>query len=296
MRPQHLILASLFAASTSFAAFAQSAAQPAQPAQSPAKEGEKGKAPEGQPAGRPNRPGAGAQGRNALSPEKAKAAWEAQATGVAKRHALSADQTKTLLSAYSTARESQQTASQKLRDDLAAKGGGAGGPEAMAEIMTATEDMNKAEKAKFEKALTGFKAEEITKVSSGLSTFNRQWDGITNAMLEMKLEEAKQQDAFVAVEDFIVGQSRLRARAGADVDREAMRTAMTENRTKLTDALAKVLTPEQAKTVEESIGQARGGRGGAGGAGGGGAGGPGGAGGGRPATAPAGDKKPEGPK
>ena len=168
MRPQHLILASIFAASTSFAALAQ----PAKPAAAP-KEGETPKAaPEGQPAGRPNRPGgAGAQGRNALSPEKAKAAWEAQATGVAKRNSLSADQTKTLVSAYTAARESQQTAVQKLRDDLIAKGGGGGGgPEAMAEIRTATEDMNKAEKAKFEKALTGFKPVEVTKVSAGLST------------------------------------------------------------------------------------------------------------------------------
>lgn len=283
MRPQHLILASIFAASTSFAALAQPANPPAAP-----KEGEKAKAPEGQPAGRPNRPGAGGgQGRNALSPEKAKAAWEAQATGVAKRNSLSTDQTKTLVTAYTAARESQQVAAQKLRDDQAAKGGDRG-PEAM----TAREDMNKAEKAKFEKALTGFKAEEITKVSAGLSTFNRQWDGITNALIDMKLEEVKQQTAFNAVEDYIVTQSQFMARIGdPDIDQAAMRTAMQENRTKLTDAFAKVLTPEQAKTIEESIG-----RGGRGPGGRGGAGGPGGPGGDRPATRPDGDKKPESPK
>lgn len=258
----------------------------------------RGERPEGGPGG----PGAGP--REAMSPEKSKAAWDVQATGVAKRLTLKDEQTKAVVKAYAEARTSHQAAAEKLREELANKasegnkdeknekkdkkdrkpegkpegekqrpaaGGGRGG--FGAEALKAMEELNTSERAKLEKALAAtLSAEQTTKALASLGTFNRQWDGMASTIAGFKLEAAKQQTALEAIEDFVVAQSKARAGAG-DGDREATRTAMQESRQTLAESLKKVLSEDQAKTFEESMrgGGMRGpggpeGRGGGGGA------------------------------
>src|SRR5436190_20556254 len=61
------------------------------------------------------RGGPGMRGAEPLSPEKAKAAWDLEATSVATRLGLSADQSKSLVTAYEGARKTQTEAADKLR-------------------------------------------------------------------------------------------------------------------------------------------------------------------------------------
>jgi hypothetical protein len=279
---------SLLVACFSFAALVGTAG--AQPAATPPKDNDSKAAPaDGKAPARAPREGGAPRGQQ-LSPEKAKAAWEVEATGVAKRQSLGDAETKALVKAYAEARDSHQAASTKLREDMMSKGTG-GGPEAMAEIRTAMEDLAKSERTKFEKALAGsLKAEQINKVSASLSTFSRMWDPIADAIAGLKLDAEKQQAALNAVEDFVVEQSKIQARGGsADVNREALRTAMQDARKNLDEALAKSLTPEQVKSLEGVLRPGRGM---------GGPGGPGGRQGGNPdgPKKPEGEKKPEGGK
>jgi hypothetical protein len=216
-----------------------------------------------------------------MSPEKAKAAWDLQAHGVAKHHGLSEDQAKTVAKAYAEARESQKTAADKQRKELmekardgAAGGGGRGlGPEAM----KAMEDLNKGEREKFEKALVagGISAEQAGKLSASLGQFNPAWDVMVDTLAGFKLDAAKQQEGLNAIEAFVMAGSK--ARTGNPEDREANREAMQGARTKLTDSLKGILDEEQLKKFESTIrgaGGRQGGRpGGPGGPGGGGGGG-----------------------
>ncbi|MBC7773651.1 MAG: hypothetical protein H7210_14245 [Pyrinomonadaceae bacterium] len=223
---------------------------------------------------RPARPDGGPGPREPLSAEQSKAAWELQATGVAKRLSLKDEQVKAVVKAYSDARTSHQTASDKLRDELISKlsegnkdekkdnkdakpdgekrPGGRGAGFGAAD-MKAMEDMNKAEREKLEKALAStLSTEQTAKAVASLGTFNRQWDNLTNAIVGFKLEAAKQQTALDALENFVVAQGKTRAIA-AEGDREATRTAMQEARQKLSESLKTVLSEDQAKTFEESM-------------------------------------------
>jgi polyhydroxyalkanoate synthesis regulator phasin len=200
------------------------------------------------------------QGPAALSPEKAKAAWELQAQGVAKRLGFSEEQTKAVVKAYAEARESQSKATQKLRDDMREKmqDESADRRAVMAEQQKAIEELNKTERSKLEAAITkATSAEQATKAVTSLGTFNRQWDLMASTIAGFNLDAAKQQPALDAIETFVVAQS-ANVRQGPDADREAARTAMQETRQKLTDALAKVLSEDQMKAFEEAT---RGGRG-----------------------------------
>jgi hypothetical protein len=225
------------------------------------------------PANRQPRPdGAGPQRPQALSPEKAKAAWELQATGVSKRLGVKAEQTTAVVKAYSEARTTHDAAADKLREDLMKKARDAGGDDNQRpgrggmgpEAMKAMEDLNKADRGKLEKTLgSTLTPEQTTKAVASLGTFNRQWDTMADAVAGFKLEAGKQQTALDAIEDFVVAQAKARG-GGPDADREAMRTAMQESRTKLTDAMKKVLTAEQFTKFQESMrggGRPGGGRG-----------------------------------
>src|SRR5689334_8063253 len=107
---------------------------------------------------RPDGPPPGAGQREPLSPEKAKAAWTLEATGVAKRIGASDDQAKGMVKAYAEARESQAKASDKTRQEIMEKarggdegGGGRGG--FSTEGLKAMEEMNAKEREKLQKAL-----------------------------------------------------------------------------------------------------------------------------------------------
>lgn len=248
---------------------------------------------------RGERPEGAGQPREALSAEKTKAAWELQATGVAKRLTLKDDQVKAVVKAYTEARTSHNTAAEKLREELANKAsegnkdekkdkkdakpegkpdakpdgekrpGGAGGRAGMRpEAAKKMEELNTAEREKLQKALGAtLTTEQTTKAVASLGTFSRQWDTMADAIAGFKLEAAKQQTALEAIEDFVVAQGK--ARTTSEGDRDAVRTAMKESREKLAESLKKVLSEEQVKTFEESMRGAMRGAGGPGGPGGG---------------------------
>jgi hypothetical protein len=219
-----------------------------------------------QPDAQPGQDGARQPGQGrpgALSPEKAKAAWELEATGVAKRLGLKDDQTKALIKAYTDARTSQNEAldkAMKAAQDKARDSGDEGGgrprmdPQAM-------QEMNKTEKAKFETAIKPtLSADQSTKVLASLGTFSRPWDQMTDILAGFNLDASKKQDAQNAVEDFVVATGKARAaNAGPDGDREAMRTAMQEANQKLTDSLKKDLSDEQMTQIQSAMSMGRGG-------------------------------------
>lgn len=209
-----------------------------------------------------------------MPPEKAKAAWSLQATGVAKRVGADDAQIKAVVLAYTEARESQGVASDKMRKEMAEKAaknresgddaGGPGGPGGRggfnAESMKAMEDMNAKERDKLKKALAAtLSQDQTTKALASLGTFNRQWDGMADILAGFGLDAKKQQDALNATEDFVVAQAKARAgAAGGGGDPEAMRTAMQETRQKLMDSMKKILSEDQMGKFEGSM---RGGRG-----------------------------------
>lgn len=209
-------------------------------------------------------PGQPGQGRPAaLSPEKAKAAWEFEANGVAKRLGLKDDQTKALVKAYTDARTSQNEAFEKAMKEMQDKNSGDDGarPRMGPEAMQKMEDINKSEKAKFETAVKPtLSSDQSTKAVASLGTFNRQWDQVSDILAGFNLDASKKQDAQNAVEDFVVATAKARAaNGGPDGDRDAMRTAMQEANQKLTDSLKKDLSDDQMTQIQAATRMGRGG-------------------------------------
>lgn len=240
----------------------------------------------GQPAGRGGgeggRGGGAGQGQpRGLAPEKAKAAWEMQAVGVAKHLGLSEAETTALVKAYTDARASHDAAGEKLRKELQEKrqqgggggdegGGGGGGRRGGgmgAEALKAAEDLNTAEREKLQKALSAsLNADQTAKAMASLGVFNRQWDMMVDTVAGFNLEGAKKQDALNAMEAFVVEQGKMRARlreaagggdgaggGGGGGGGGEIRTAMEDTRKKLTDSMKKILSEEQFTKFEESM-------------------------------------------
>src|SRR5262249_46346373 len=97
-------------------------------------------------------------------------------------------------------------------------------------------------------------------------------DNMADAVAGFKLDATKQQDALVAMEDYVVAQGKARGQL-RDGDRDAIRTAMQEAREKLSASMKKLLSEEQFKKFESTMQGGFGGRGGGGGRGPGGGGG-----------------------
>jgi hypothetical protein len=220
---------------------------------------------EGRPGGRPGgQGGPGGQGmRQALSPEKAKAAWELEAKGVAASLGLSEEKSAAVVKAYVDARTSQSAAFEKMRDETRDKGNGgepgAGGPAMREEIET----INSAERAKLEKSLAGtLSADQTKQAIASLGTFNRGWDHMVSTIAGFNLEAKKQADALKAVHEFVGAQTKARE-LGADGDRDAVRTAMQAARDKMNTSLKGILSEDQMKQFEATTGRGqRPGRGG----------------------------------
>ncbi|MBS0189596.1 MAG: hypothetical protein U0573_09195 [Phycisphaerales bacterium] len=230
--------------------------------------------------------GGGMMGGRPLSAEKAKAAWELEAKGVAHRLGLTADQTKSLTAAYLAARESQQSATEKIRQEAMQKAQeNGGGFESMREMMKQVEETTTAERAKFKQAISGsLSSEQADKAVASLGTFSRQWDRIVDVFGGFKLEGDKQQQGLNAIEDYSVAMAAAQAKAQAAIPqgppnrqapaeggapgaagteaRDAMRNASQEGRKKLTEALQPMLSKEQMTKIEETIGGGRMGEGG----------------------------------
>jgi hypothetical protein len=223
------------------------------------------KQPSGQQGDRGARGPGGMMGEP-LSADKAKAAWDLQATGVAARLGLNADQTKALVKAYEDARTSQQAAAEKLRKDQGDKMKDAD-PEdrrgAMQAARKAMEDMNKGQRESFTKAVTAaIPGDKGTQAATALGVFNPQWDRMADSIGSFKLDAGKQQDALNAVETFIATQTKTLQGAGPDADRAEMREAMQKARETLTSSLKKDLSEDQMKKFEETMPGMRGGQGG----------------------------------
>lgn len=217
--------------------------------------GEGGK--NGQPGGeRPRRErapgGPGGEGRpgGQMSPEKAKAAWGAQAAAVAARLGLNEGEGKALAEAYVAARESHGKAAEEARRGMMERnreGGGPGGPggdreqmrERAQEGLRAMAELNKKEQEKFAKALEGkVAADKAASAVAVLGTFNRQYDVMTDALVGLKLEAGKQQQAMEVVERFVAAQEKARPAAGGEGDREGAREAMTAARNSMREEMA----------------------------------------------------------
>ena len=202
-----------------------------------------------QPRGnRPGGPGGGGMMRGQLPPERAKAAWEAEATGVAKHAGLNEAQTKSLVAAYTAARESHAESMQKLMKEVrdAAEGNERPDPQAMQEKM---QGLNKAEKEKFQKAVGAtLSADQAAKVLASLGSFNGQWDRWVDALGEFKLDPAKNQQAMDALETFVLASEKARA-GDRETMRESMQAARADAREQPADELA---VRAEAVFVEET--------------------------------------------
>ncbi len=230
--------------------------------------------PAGQPDAKPGQPGGGGAGGGGgaprgrggggmlppLAPEKAKAAWEAQAKHVASGLGLDAPKTAALSKAYAEARTSHTEAGEKLRTE-AMKTVQDGARPDVAAMQKKLDELNASEREKLQKAIAAtVTAEQATKAMATLGTFSRQWDVMTDAMIGFKLETAKEAGAYKAMDDFVIASEKLRT----SDDREARRTGMTEARKKLGEAMKAVLSEEQFKKFETLLpGGGRGGRPGA---------------------------------
>src|SRR5262245_31439295 len=217
----------------------------------------------------------GPGGRQRLSPEKQKAAWEAEAKGVAKSLTLNDELTTKTVAAYSEARQSHSTAMEKLTRETMEKpdaGGGdeGGGDRASrgADLRKGITDLNKAEREKLQTALAKFlNQEQTTKAIASLGTFNPRWDAMVDTLIGFKLEEAKNTEGLAAIQTFVeqVGKAGEMGPRGGSPDPDA--------RKQLTDTMKKLLSEEQFGQFQRAAGGRAGGapgagRGGAGGAGG----------------------------
>lgn len=264
MKYGQLIVCGIAASVLSLSAFAQD--QQTQQPQRGAGQRAPGGPREGGPGG-----GMGFGGRQ-LSAERAKAAWTAQATGVAARLGLNADQTKAVVAAYTASRESQGAASEKMREEAMQKARDEGaGPETMRNMMAKAEELNTAEREKLQAALTAaIGADATAKAIPSLGLFSRQWDNVVDVFSTFKLDSANHQTGLNAIEDFAVSsaasQAQLRAsrgnnqgggqgggEAGGPPDREAMRAAAQEGRQKLLNAMQPILNKEQLTKLEEAL-------------------------------------------
>lgn len=222
------------------------------------------------PGERPGGPGG--QGRQSLSPEALQAAWALQATGVAKHLGAADDKVSAVTKAYTAARESHFAAAEKLQKDMRDKAAGGGGGEKGGEkggdkgegrgprggiagdFMKAMDELNAAEREKLKKELaSSLSAEQVEKALASLGTFSRQWDAMANAVIGFKLEGAKLQDASNAMEEYVIALAKVRPAAGGG-DPGAMREALQGARAKISESMKKLLTEEQFKTFERTLG------------------------------------------
>lgn len=255
MKLGQMIVCGIAASVLSFGAIAQE--QQTQPQREPGQRS----------PGGPREGGGGfGMGGRQLSPERAAAAWNLQATGVAGRLGLNADQTKALVGAYVAARESHNAQADKLRQEAMQRRTEGVGPETMRELMGKLDELNKSQRESLEKALTAaIGADATAKAIPSLGLFSRQWDNLADVFSTFKLDSANQQTGLNAIEEFAMtsGAGQFRARgprapegggeAGAP-DREAMRAAAQASRQKFLAAMEPILNKEQLTKLEESMG------------------------------------------
>ena len=188
-----------------------------------------------------------------MSPEEAQAAWTLEASHVAGKLGLSKEETTKLVDAYKKVRESYSAAIREAMEEAMAEGVDTTDRQAIRQAMREIQEKTtKAETEKFAKALGAFLDEKKTKKAvTQLGSFSGSLDRMVNVIAGLKLDKAKQAEALDLVNAYVAESSAAFAKARAGGDRESMRAVFQEQRTKLNEAMAKVLSEEQlAKWTE----------------------------------------------
>lgn len=185
-------------------------------------------------------------------------AWKALAESVGKSLNLNEEQTKSVVNAYVASRKKLDAEQEN------ATGEGRARFEAM---MEAAEKERASLKTALSATLTPEQVETAMKTLGG---YGRQIDRMVATILDMKLDADVQQKALVHIQEYAGEVNGIRERSTDRGDWESMRTVMQSAKTKLDEALGKVLSESQmAKWNEETAWRGRGGRRGPGGEGGG---------------------------
>ena len=178
-----------------------------------------------------------------LPPEKAKAAWEAQAKRVSTSNGLDQEKTGKVTTAYVEARQSFAEAVKAAREDARERSRGMGREDAVREEQRVTIDVRNHEREKLQTALgSSLDRDQLGKVMPLLGAFDVQWDFMVDSLTEMKLDAEKNTKAMDAVESFVLAMSKVR-NGGGDV--QALREASVKSRAELDETMKTLLTEEQ---------------------------------------------------
>jgi hypothetical protein len=198
-----------------------------------------------------------------MTPEETQAAWTLEASHVAGKLKLSGEQTTKLVDAYKKARESGDEALSKAREEARANADTEDRQAMFQAMREAQGKVTKAETEKFAKAVSEFLDKEKTETAvKQLGTFSGSLDEMVNTVAGLKLDNEKQAKALDIVSAYTVESTAAREKAMAGGDREAMRAVFEEQRTKLNEAMGKVLSEEQLAKWTEATARRGGGRGG----------------------------------
>ena len=227
---------------------------------------------------RPERP-AGPRAE-ALSPERLAAAWEWQARTVASALTLDDAATASLTEHWKFVRTELQARVREMaeerraaggaaaergargeRGERGARGGGAGQadrPGRGADAAGPAAELRAKAMEQLKTRLGGtLSGEQLEKAMKAFGVQTMAWDRSTDAVLQMKLDAAKQQQTLLALHTYLASQDRIRAMAEGG-DRQAMREAMQEARSTLQVSLGETLTEEQARDLMGAMAPARG--------------------------------------
>ena len=178
-----------------------------------------------------------------LPPEKAKAAWEAQAKRVSGAIGLDQEKTGKVTTSYVEARQSFAEAVKAARDDARERSRGMGREDAAREEQRVTIDVRNHEREKLQTALgSALDRDQLGKAMPLLGAFDVQWDFMVDSLTEMKLDAEKNTKAMDAVEAFVLAMSKVR-NGGGDV--QALREASVKSRGELDETMKTLLTEEQ---------------------------------------------------
>jgi hypothetical protein len=196
------------------------------------------------------------QARQQLAPERAEAAWQWQAKGVAHELELSAEDSKKLVEAYVAGRKHFRDAVREMRqrppegDEPGAPGAEPGEQRDRRRLAweRRTELLGQ-ERESLASGLQAFLTEEqASQAMKSLGTFSGSWDVLVDRIAGLKLESEKMHAALVPIRKYVTDLAALRESG----DRQAMRQGMREARERMNAGLGEVLTDEQMKQFREA--------------------------------------------
>ena len=187
----------------------------------------------------------GFRGGSRLSAEDAKAAWTLQSASVSKEIGVAKKKAKKVSVAYLTSHENYRKAMQELfesSDDGDRR-----------ERFQAFRELQEEERGKLEEALKGIlKGEQLAKAMGSLGAFDRQWDGFANTLAGFELEAAKLQKAMSLTIAYVSGTYEARQEAFENQDFQSLREIYGDNKAKLDEGMAKILSAEDQATWVEA--------------------------------------------